>query len=101
MQTAKSLQTERVTFLTSRDHKKALDAYASKSGQSVGNVVREATVRYLAQPPSDEEEALALLAEELNDAAPRIQASLDRASSKLQILHEEMDKFLREKGIRK
>ena len=28
------MQTERVTFLTSRDHKAALDAYAKESGMS-------------------------------------------------------------------
>ena len=51
------MQTERVTFLTSRDHKAALDAYAAQSGQSVGNVVREATSAYIAREPEDEYEA--------------------------------------------
>jgi hypothetical protein len=96
------MQTERVTFLTSRDHKAALDAYAIKTGQSVGNLVREATVRYIAEPQHDngDEEALRLLARELNDAVPRIQASLDRTHAKMSALHEEMDAFFHEKGIR-
>jgi hypothetical protein len=96
------MQTERVTFLTSVDHKAALDAYAVRTGQSVGNVVREATVRYISEPRVDpnDEEALKLLAQELNDAVPRIQASLDRTQAKMSALHEEMDTFFREKGIR-
>jgi len=96
------MQTERVTFLTSRDHKAALDAYAIKTGQSVGNLVREATVRYISEPQHEngDEEALKLLAQELNDAVPRIQASLDRTHAKMAALHEEMDTFFREKGIR-
>ena len=96
------MQTERVTFLTSRDHKAALDAYAASSGQSVGNVVREATAHYIAQPriEADDEEALKLLAKELNEAAPRIQASLERTQAKMEALHLEMDAFFREKGIR-
>lgn len=96
------MQTERVTFLTSPDHKAALDAFAADNGQSVGHVVREATSRYIAARPIEgpEEEALALLARELNEAAPRIQASLERLSAKLQAIHAENDAFFREKGIR-
>ena len=56
------MQTERVTFLTSREHKAALDAFAASNGQSVGNVVREATARYMAEPPqADDEDAVGLL----------------------------------------
>ena len=96
------MQTERVTYLTSAEHKAQLEAFAKAHGQSVGNVVREATARYLAQPtePNEEEEALKLLAKELNEAAPRIQASLDRTHAKMVALHEEMDAFFKEKGIR-
>ena len=49
------MQTERVTFLTSREHKKALDAFAAKRGESVGNVVREATAQYIAPSRTDAE----------------------------------------------
>ena len=83
------MQTERVTFLTSRDHKAALDAYAKDSGMSVGHVVREATNTYMAGPRSheDEEAMLNLLADELETAIPKwnahfdsMEASIDRAS---------------------
>ena len=49
------MQTERVTFLTTPDHKAALDAFASSHGRSVGHVVREATASYMAPTRSDSE----------------------------------------------
>jgi len=82
------MQTERVTFLTSRDHKAALDAYAARTGQSVGHVVREATSSYIAQPRGepDDEALIALLADEFermipewNERLDRMEANLDRA----------------------
>lgn len=96
------MQTERVTFLTSRDHKAALDAYAARTGQSVGHVVREATSQYISKPAeeADEERALKLLIDEVNDATPRILASMDRLSAKMRVLHEENDAFLRKMGVR-
>jgi hypothetical protein len=97
------MQTERVTFLTSRDHKAALDAYATRTGQSVGNVVREATSQFISKPAdeADEERMLKLLIDEINDSTPRILASMDRLSSKMQAMHEETDAFLRKMGVRK
>jgi hypothetical protein len=96
------MQTERVTYLTSAEQKAALESFAKARGESVGNVLREAAMRYIAQPTAsnEEEEALKLLAKELNEAAPRIQASLDRTHAKMVALHEEMDAFFKEKGIR-
>lgn len=81
------MQTERVTFLTSRDHKAALDDFAARRGESVGNVVREATLRYIAQPaPDDDEASLDLLLPVLDRAMAKwdrqidsMEASIDRA----------------------
>ena len=70
------MQTERVTFLTTPDHKAALDAFAADNGKSVGHVVREATSRYLAEGEVDEEEALALLTHEVEEALPRMRADI-------------------------
>ena len=96
------MQTERVTFLTSRDHKAALDAYAANSGQSVGNVVREATVRYMAQPQElDEEAELAALVGELARAVPEMRASLQRTAKMMEDTSVEVDRMLREAGVRK
>ena len=87
------MQTERVTFLTSVEHKAALDAYAKDGGKSVGHVVREATNTYMAQPRErgDEEALLETLADELEAAIPKwsayfdsIEANLDRAHRSVQ-----------------
>lgn len=71
------MQTERVTFLTSREHKAALDAFAATSGKSVGHVMREASSWYLAQEQANEDEALGLLVDELEQALPHMQADLE------------------------
>jgi hypothetical protein len=64
------MQTERVTFLTTPDHKAALDAFARENGMSVGHVVREATSRYIVDPApsSDDERVVDLLVPLVNDA---------------------------------
>lgn len=97
------MQTERVTFLTSREHKAALDAFAAERGESVGNVVREATVRYMQQPRDEREEEaeLAALVGQVNEALPKMRASFDEMRQVLRQSHDEMDAFLREKGVRK
>jgi len=73
------MQTERVTFLTSRDHKAALDAFAKDSGMSVGHVVREATSSYIAQPIQRDayEEALEMILPELEAAFTHMNAKFD------------------------
>ena len=70
------MQTERVTFLTSPEHKAALDAFASNSGMSVGRVVREATASYLVQEASDDD-ARALVVDEISRALPSMQEDLE------------------------
>ncbi len=97
------MQTERVTFLTSADHKAALDAFASSRGESVGNVVREATMRYIAQPrdESEEEAELAALVMQVNEAVPKMKASIDLMIESMRATHEEVDRTLRAAGIRK
>lgn len=83
------MQTERVTFLTSAEHKAALDAFAKDGGKSVGHVVREATSNYMTRSHhrDDENAMLDMLASELEAAIPRwnahfdsMEASLERAS---------------------
>ena len=81
------MQTERVTFLTTPDHKAALDAFARDSGMSVGHVVREATTRYVAEG-------------ELGEALPHMHAALDRAIEGQQKLRADIDLMLREAGLR-
>jgi hypothetical protein len=95
------MQTERVTYLTSAEHKAALEAFAKSRGESVGNVVREATARYIAEPtiPADEEEALKLLAAELEDAVPKMRASLERSIERLKKTNAEIDRKMRKAGM--
>lgn len=93
------MHTERVTYLTNAEQKAALEAFAKARGESVGNVLREAAARYMAQPTEKEEAELAALVEQVNEAIPKMNASLDRMQETLRRTHEEMDAFFREKGI--
>ena len=91
------MQTERVTYLTSAEHKAQLEAFARARGESVGNVVREATRQYIAQPPEakgDEEAAMALLLDELEAAIPKWNAKFDSMEASLDHAHEEVRKAL-------
>ena len=74
------MQTERVTYLTSAEHKSALETFAKQKGMSVGHVVREATSLYLAEGPMDDEDKLNILVAQLNEALPLIEASFERMS---------------------
>lgn len=96
------MQTERVTFLTSRENKAALDDFALRYGQSVGNVVREATARYIAQPREDsaEEAELAALVAQVNEALPKMNAAIDEMIEAMRTTHDEVDRSLRAAGIR-
>ncbi|MEK6638330.1 MAG: hypothetical protein AABY88_09635 [Pseudomonadota bacterium] len=97
------MQTERVTYLTSAEQKAALEAFAKLRGKSVGNVVREATMRYIAQPrdESEEEAELAALVAQVNEALPKMNASIDQMIEIMRVTHEEVDRTLRAAGIRK
>ena len=91
------MQTQRVTFLTSRDHKAALDAYAASNGKSVGNVVREATARYIAQGKAQEDEfeqALALIIPELEAMLPKWLAQFDAMERSIDEARESIRKSL-------
>jgi signal transduction protein with GAF and PtsI domain len=84
------MQTERVTYLTSAEQKMALEAFAKSQGKSVGNVLREATVSYMAESPLNDEEKMSILIAELNEALPAIQDSFDRMAAKLEATHTEV-----------
>jgi hypothetical protein len=84
------MQTERVTYLTSAEQKAALESFARSQGKSVGNVLREATMTYMAESPLNEEDKMAILIAELNEALPAIQDSFDRMVAKLEATHAEI-----------
>jgi hypothetical protein len=95
------MQTERVTYLTSAEHKAALEAFAKSRGESVGHVLREATAKFIGQPTEDEEAELAALVAEVNKAIPKMNASIDHMIETLRKSHRETDKLLRQMGARK
>jgi hypothetical protein len=84
------MQTERVTYLTSAEQKAALESFARSQGKSVGNVLRAATMTYMAESPLNEEDKMAILIAELNEALPAIQGSFDRMVAKLEATHSEI-----------
>lgn len=84
------MQTERVTYLTTAEQKAALEAFAKSNGKSVGNVLREATMSYMAESPLNDDEKMSILVQELNEALPAIQASFDRMAAKLEAAHAEL-----------
>jgi hypothetical protein len=88
------MQTERVTFLTSPDHKAALDAYAARNGKSVGHLLREASTKYLAEGAADEEEALTLLAREVEEAVPQMRADIQEAVHSIERANRIVDAIL-------
>ena len=91
------MQTERVTFLTSRDHKAALDAFAASEGKSVGNVVREATARYIANGKDEDDEyeqALDLILPELEAMLPKWLAQFDAMERSIDEARESIRKSL-------
>ena len=96
------MQTERVTFLTSPDHKAALDAYAARNGQSVGHVLREAASKFISQPAADndEEAELAALVAELSSAVPEMRASLERTAQRMAETSAYVDKILSQMSTR-
>ncbi|WP_374405340.1 hypothetical protein [Pelagerythrobacter sp.] len=95
------MQTERVTYLTNAEQKAALEAFAKARGVSVGNVLREAAAQYMEQPTSEEEAELAAIIAEVAKAVPEMQASLRRSAKMLEQSRVELDRKLRDAGIRK
>ena len=95
------MQTERVTYLTNAEQKAALEAFAKARGESVGNVLREAAARYMEQPTREEEAELAAIIVEVAKAVPEMQASLRRSTKILEQSRVDLDRKLRDAGIRK
>ncbi|MBX9857964.1 MAG: hypothetical protein K2Y20_00045 [Sphingomonas sp.] len=95
------MQTERVTFLTSPDQKAALDAFAKGSGMSVGRVLREASSQYMAEAPLGDDDKLAILVAQLNEAVPAIAESFDRMITLIDSAHDELRQLRAERaGLR-
>jgi ribosome-associated translation inhibitor RaiA len=95
------MRTARTTVLLTDTERANLDAFAMSRGESVSNVVRDATVRYMAQPrdESDDEVELAALVVEANAAIPKMQASIERINARLESMVKKNEDFLKQMGI--
>lgn len=93
------MQTERVTILMTPAKKAALAARAAARQMSVGQYVRRKVEDEDELTPEQEAEFSALV-EQVNAMVPQMAASLDAMSAKARALHEEVDAFLRDKGVR-
>lgn len=94
------MRTARVTILMSDNEKAEVEANAARLGISSGEYIRLAVDNF-DKPTAAEEAELAALVAEANQAIPKMRESLDRMSRTAEALHQEMDAFLREKGVRK
>ena len=94
------MRTARTTVLLTPAEKAAFEQRAATLGVSSGEYIRLVVDNY-ERLSEEEEAALAALAAEVNAALPKMHASLDHSIRTLEVLHEEMDAFLRDKGIRK
>lgn len=93
------MQTERVTFLTTPQRKAALASRAAALGLSTGEYIRRKVEDDEELTPEQEAE-LRVLVEQVNEAVPKMAASLDEMTQKLRSTHEEVDRLLREMGAR-
>lgn len=94
------MQSERVTFLTTPERKASIVARAAARGVSLGEYIRSKVEGEDDLTPEQEAE-LAVLVEEANKAIPQIATMLDNMSRTLRETHEEVDRMLREAGVRK
>lgn len=93
------MQTERVTFLTSRTGKAALAKRAAAQSVSMGEYVRR-KVEDEDELTAEQEAELAALVAQANEAIPKMQASIDRILQTMDRTHRETDAFLRKMGVR-
>ena len=97
------MQTERVTYLTSAEQKAALEAFAKARGESVGNVLREATRGFISQPrdESEAEAELAALTSELEKAVPEMREDFDAILASMREMNAMMEAYWAEKAAAK
>jgi hypothetical protein len=94
------MQTERVTFLTSRTGKAAIAKRAAAQGVSMGEYVRR-KVEDEDEMTAEQEAELAALVSQVNEAVPMMRQSLDRSIEIVETTRREVDAMLRNAGLRK
>jgi hypothetical protein len=94
------MRTARTTVLMTPEEKAALEKRAANRGVSSGEYIRLAVDNF--EKVSDDEEAeLAALVQELTAAGPKIRASLERSTRRINQTVKELDAMLRDAGLRK
>lgn len=94
------MRTARTTVLMTPEEKAALEKRAANRGVSSGEYIRLAVDNF--EKVSDDEEAeLAALVQELAAAGPKIRASLERSTRRINQTVKELDAMLRDAGLRK
>ena len=94
------MRTARTTVLMTPEEKAAIERRAARLGVSSGEYIRLAVDNYERISP-EQEAQLAALVEQVNEAVPRMAAMLDDMSRNLRETHSEIDRALRQAGIRK
>jgi hypothetical protein len=93
------MQTERLTVLLSPSRKAIVAQRAAARGISVGEYARRRFDEDEDLTPEQEAE-MAALVDQVNEAIPRMTASLDEMRVKSRETHREVDRMLREMGAR-
>jgi hypothetical protein len=93
------MQTDRLTILVEPAYKAAIARQAAVRGVSTSEHVRNALDSFESISDVDEAELVALVTQ-VNQAIPKMQATLIRTCEKMEALHAEMDAFFKEKGVR-
>ena len=95
------MQTERVTILMTPDRKARVASRAAARGISMGEYLRRKVEDEEDELTPAQEAELAELVRQANIAIPEMAATLDRMSETLRKTSAEVDKTLREAGLRK
>ena len=83
------MRTARTTVLLTDTERADLDAFAASRSESVSNVVRDATVRYMAQPAQRDE-----YEEALEMVLPELDAAFAKWNKQIDSMHVSLDKAI-------
>ena len=93
------MQTERMTILVDPGYKANVVRRAALRGVSTSEHVRNALDSF-GENSGDEEAELAALVVQVNEAVPKMQASIENMIATMDKTHRETDAFLKKMGVR-
>ena len=94
------MRNTRMTVLMTPEEKAGVEAQAARLGISGGEYVRLAVDNF-DRASAGEEAEVAVLVEQANVAIPKMAAAIERMIDKLDETHVEVDRMLREAGVRR